>query len=161
SWKPAALNVLERRIFVVVAGVHIQELTSGPTVDRVSCQTTTDGVSVDLSAVDSAGMVNCTITGKNLSKDKVASIKLKLDDSTTKTGTIAPAADGNSATIAFKSSDFDGISRDFELFLTDSAGNDIDAKQKLKFTVRVPSFTSVYSAGSILKVTLRGSNLDR
>src|SRR5205807_5891422 len=39
KWHAAALEVLEHRIYVVVAGVHIQEVPNAVTVNAVKCPT--------------------------------------------------------------------------------------------------------------------------
>jgi hypothetical protein len=146
-------------LFVVIAGVHIQELTSGSAVDKLSCPIMGDG-SIDLSRTDSSGSVSCTLNGSHL--DKVASIKLQATTSNI-AGTIQPAADGNSATITFKASDFNGITGKYKLILTDGTGKDLDSNQTLTFNIRAPKINSVVVAplGNDLVAKISGNNLDR
>jgi hypothetical protein len=166
NWNAAAIAILQRRIFVVIGGVHIQEVANSPVVTKVSCPTLTDGT-IDLSVVDSNGSVSCTLEGTHL--DKAASIKVE-QGSTVKSGALKAASDGNSATIGFKAADFAGASGKYELFLTDSSGADLDTKQALNFAVRKPDVTNVsfapgtlaaVNAGNPLTTTLTGTNLDR
>jgi hypothetical protein len=166
KWNAAALRVLEARTFVVISGIHIQEMSNNPSVDRIDCPRAGDN-SVDLSQANSAKEVPCTISGSRLDKDHVASVKLQKDkDSFTET--FEPAADGKSGTIKIKTSDFDAKTGDYELFLTDTQGHDIDTHQKISFAVRKPTIGSVAYAWDPAKKTLTatltgtsGGNLDR
>lgn len=151
SWSGAAMNIFEHRVFVVVGGVHIQELSNTATVDKVNCPEVSDQT-IDLSQADSAGNISCTISGSNL--NQVASIKLEQGKAKTVTGTAAPSGDGNSATIGFSASQFNGVTGSFELFLTTSASQDIDAKQALSFGVRAVSFPNI--AGAALAGSVAG-----
>jgi hypothetical protein len=166
KWDPAAIEVLQRRVFVVIGGVHIQELPNNPQVTKVTCPTLADGT-VDLSAVDANGSIPCTLSGTQL--NKAASIKLE-QGTTVHTGTLKAASDGNSATIGFKATDFASAAGQYELFLTDSSGADLDTKQTLNFAVRKPDVTSVtyapatlalVSTAAALVATITGTNLDR
>jgi hypothetical protein len=166
DWESAAIAILQRRIFVVIGGVHIQEISSNPEVTKVTCPTIADGT-VDLSIGDSNGNISCTLVGTHL--DKAASIKLE-QGSTIRPGTLKASSDGTSATIGFKATDFAAATGKYELFLTDSAGTDLDTKQVLNFVVRSPDVTKVsyapatlsaVSSSTPLMVTLTGTNLDR
>jgi hypothetical protein len=169
SWAPAALNILKHRTFVVVAGIHIQEVSTNAVSNGISCPILLDGT-IDLSAQDASKDISCTITGKSL--DKAKSAKFEQGTSTSITATLTPASDGNSAKFTFKASDFAGKSGTFELFSVDSSGKETNLNQSLKFAVRTPVIDSVtYSqkgatatavtAGEDLTATIRGSNLDR
>jgi hypothetical protein len=168
-WAPAALNILKHRTFVVVAGVHIQEVSTNAVSNGISCPVLLDGT-IDLSAQDASKDISCTIAGKSL--DKAASAKFEQGTSTSIAATLTPASDGNSAKLTFKASDFVGKSGTFELFSVDSSGKETNLSQSLKFAVRTPVIDSVtYSQkgaaatavtkGEDLTATIRGSNLDR
>lgn len=168
-WQPAALNALKHRTYVVVAGVHIQEVSTNALVNSISCPTLTDGT-IDLSAKDVSGDVSCTIAGKNM--DKASSAKLEQGKNKSVSSTITPASDGNSATLSFKASDFAGQSGTFELFSDEGTGKETNLNQSLKFAARPPVIDSVQyvpasvtaaqvAAGASLTVTVTGSNLDR
>lgn len=163
-WAPAALNILKYRTFVVVAGVHIQEVSTNAVASGISCPILQDGT-IDLSAQDASKDISCTITGKSL--DKAASAKFEQGTSTSIIATLTPASDGNSAKLTFKASDFAGKSGTFELFSVDSSGKETNLNQSLKFAVRTPVIDSVtydlktVTAGQPLKATINGSNLDR
>jgi len=165
-WSPAAIEVLQRRVFVVVGGVHIQELPNNPQVTDVTCPMVGDGT-IDLSKADSSGNISCILTGTQL--NKAASIKLE-QSAIVRTGTLMAASDGNSATIAFRAADFTSAASSYELFLTDSSGIDLDTNRALNFSSRQSSVTGVtYSPGTLsaaspsapLTATITGINLDR
>ena len=144
SWNGAAMNIFEHRVFVVVGGVHIQELSNTATVDsKPKCPEVSDQT-IDLSQADSQGNVSCTISGNNL--NQVASIKLEQGTAKTITGTAAPSSDGDSATIGFLAAQFNGVTGSYELFLTTSGGQDIDAKQALSFGIRKPVIANLPAA---------------
>ena len=167
SWSPAALNILKHRTFVVVAGVHIQEVSPNAQANDISCPILTD-LTIDLSAQDTSGDVSCTISGTNLGTVKSAKLE-KLEQGTTisASATVTPAADGNSATLSFKASDFAGKSGTFEVFSVDSSSKETNLNLSLKFAVRPPVVENAsynpatVSASADLVVTLQGSNLDR
>ena len=163
KWRPAALQVLQRNVYVVIAGVHIQELTNDPVVHSVKCPVAGPDNAVDLSNVDANGNVACTLNGKNL--DRAASANLV--SGANKVGAaIQAAADGNSATLNIPAANFKGVTASYDLVLTDTTGKDIDTKQTIQFGVRKPAITSVdtlkiQNGTADLNVTLRGHNLDR
>jgi hypothetical protein len=165
-WSPAAIEVLQRRVFVVVGGVHIQELPNNPQVTDVTCPMLGDGT-IDLSKADSSGNISCILTGTQL--NKAASIKLE-QPAIVRTGTLMAASDGSSATITFKAADFTSAANSYELFLTDSSGIDLDTNRVLNFSSRQSNVTGVaYSPGTLsaasastpLTATISGTNLDR
>jgi len=161
KWKPAALRILQRRMFVVVAGVHIQEIKNNARIDNVKCPTVLGG-SIDLSAVDKDGNIACTLLGNRL--DRVASVKLGQDD---KAVQFKAASDGSSGALTFKANDFTGVSGSLALVLKDTAGKETDSGQSLTFSVRVPKIDQVvYKEKSAnpddnLQAILYGTNLDR
>lgn len=128
-WRPAAIEILQRRVFVVIAGVHILEVPNTARVDRVSCPPANDE-NVDLTKADSSGAVTCTLHGSNLTK--ASAIKLEQQGAKTISGTLT-ATDDQTATITFKTADAAGATGKYELFLTDTSGTDVDAKQGLNF----------------------------
>ncbi len=136
SWAPAALNILKHRTYVVVAGVHIQQVSPNAQADNISCPIVTDGT-IDLSAQDKSGDVSCTISGANLGTAKSA--KLEQGTSTSLSATLTAAADGNSAILSFKASDFAGKSGTFEVFWVDSSAKETNLNQPVKFAVRLPA----------------------
>jgi hypothetical protein len=165
KWAPAALDILKHRTYVVVAGVHIQEVSSAAVANSMSCPIVTDGT-VDLSAQDSTGDVSCTIQGKSL--DKAASASLEQGTAAKVSGTLKPAADANSTTLTFKASDLAGKNGTYELFFVDSASKETNSGQSIKFAVRAPVISNVTYAPSgalnpanPLSVTISGTNLDR
>ena len=164
SWSPAALNILKHRTFVVVSGVHIQELAPNAAANNISCPTVTD-LTVNLSAQDASGDVSCTISGANLGSAKSA--KLEQGTSTSVSATLTPASDGNTAALSFKASDFAGKSGAFTIFAVDGSSRETNLGQSLPFKVRPPTITNVaYSPAKLdktadLTVTITGSNLDR
>jgi hypothetical protein len=175
DWAPAALNILKHRIYVVVAGVHIIEVSKDAAADNISCPTVADGT-IDLSATDDKQNISCTIAGANMENAKSAELK---QGSTSISATLAPATDGNSATLGFKAADFAGTSGTYEIFSKGSTGKDSDLKKSLQFAIRVPVIDNVsYNPSSLvasvgaadatgpkgvteLTATIRGSNLDR
>jgi hypothetical protein len=134
NWQGAALRIMGYRTFVVIAGVHIQEVASSAQVNKVACPPGND-VNVDATKADSSGTITCTLNGSHLDKAGT-SVKLEQQGKTTITGTLKAATDGNSATITIKTNDVTSnkASGKYELFLTDSTGSDTDSKQALNFT---------------------------
>lgn len=129
-WAPAALNILEHRAYVVVAGVHIIEVSKDAAADNVSCPTKPDGTTIELSAADSAGNITCTIAGTNLSGVKSAILK---QGSTSISATLSPESDGNSATLGFKASMFKQGAGTYEIFSKNATGTETDLKKALLF----------------------------
>jgi hypothetical protein len=163
KWKPAALQVLERRMYVVVAGVHIQEVSNAPTLTAVKCPLAGPDNVVDLSQVDKDGNVSCNLAGKHL--DKAASTRLALKARSV-SANIDASSDGNTGTMTFKADDFNGTDNAgiYEIFIKDNSGNDNDTGQSLKFGTRTPTITSVAPPtlkGQPVQLTITGSNLDR
>jgi hypothetical protein len=163
NWAPAALEILKRRVFVVVAGVHIQEVAPNAKAENIVCPQASDGT-VDLSKQDKSGDVSCTISGTNLGSAKSA--KLEQGTATSVSATITPAADGNSAVLSFKASALAGDSGTFEVFSVDSAGKETDLDRSLQFALHAVVSSVVYSqtkldATADLTVTLKGSELDQ
>lgn len=164
KWRPAAVQILEHRVYVVVGGVHIQEVGNSPVVNNVNCPTLADGVSVDLSKADKNGVVTCPMTGSKLDRSASASLA---QGTTTIPAAITAAADGNTASLTFKVSDVNsalkGAGGAFSLKIKDTSGNDVDTKQTIKFAGG-PNITGVkYSSDNNggLNAILTGSNLDR
>jgi hypothetical protein len=100
DWKGAALRMLQEHTFVVVGGVHIQEVVTQPKIAHLDCPTLTGG-QVDISQLKD-GMVNCTVTGSGLGLVTDVSLEKGSDKIV---GKFKAASDGNSATLQFKPDD--------------------------------------------------------
>jgi len=122
KWRAAALDVLKQRIFVVVGGVHIQEVATQPKVASLSCPQLKSGP-VDLSQAQD-GSISCTVNGTGLGL--ITDLNLQKSDSKIP-GTIKPAADGNSATLQFKSDDLCSAEGNYSLFVTFKSDTQKDA----------------------------------
>jgi len=158
-WKPAALQALEQRTYVVIAGIHIQEVTGSTKLSNLDCSILPNGA-VDISQT-SDGVVTCSVTGSNL--DKVASVVLE-KEATKISGKIKAAKDGNSATIQFDPSvlsDADGV---YGLYTVDNSGGETDSGlsgqlQRQPWVSKVEKST-VDLKGPTAVVTLDGKHLD-
>ena len=166
NWKAAAIEILEKRAFVVIGGVHIQELTTGePQITNVDCPTLPSGV-IDLSQL-SDGSYACTILGSSL--DKISNVFLeKATDKVA--GKMRSIKDGSSATISFDPSMLCNGSGVYSVFFTGpstdqqksvgevNSGKTIQlARQPLISGIGSPSM-SLGSASANLILT--GANLD-
>jgi hypothetical protein len=100
-WKPAALDVLNRRIFVVVGGVHIKAVAKQPTLTSISCLPGSDPT-LDLSK-STGPNANCTLKGTDL--DLVSQVSLQnATDSNDKSqvqGTSSVSGDTTQAAVTF------------------------------------------------------------
>jgi hypothetical protein len=158
DWRGAAVRMLQEHTFVVVGGVHIQEIVTQPKVTNLSCQNLTTG-QLDLSQVQD-GVVSCTATGTGLNLVSAA----MLEKGTGKiAGTIKPATDGNSATITFKPEDLCNSEGSYSLFLTyksdaQKTPTDIDSGESALLG-KQPTVTSVSFASPTL--TINGACLDQ
>jgi hypothetical protein len=141
KWKPAALRMLQQNTYVVVGGVHIQELASQPSVSNLTCPSLSNGA-VDVSQTTN-GVVNCTMTGSGL--NLASSVTLEKDTSKI-SGKITPATDGSSATLQFSPDDLGDNAGVYSLYLTYKAGSqgtptDIDSGEKVTLA-KQPIITS-------------------
>jgi hypothetical protein len=129
DWKAAALRVLQGHTFVVIGGVHIQEVAKVGKISNLDCPNLTSG-SIDISQTKD-GVVTCSVTGEGL--DKVNSVKL--EKGTDKiSGKIKPAKDANSATLQFdpeKLSDGEGT---YSLYMIDSASTETDSGESVSLS---------------------------
>jgi hypothetical protein len=160
DWKAAALRMLQEHTFVVVGGVHIQEVAKAGKVRNLDCPSLTSGP-VDISQTKD-GVVTCTVTGEAL--DKVNSVAL--EKGTDKiAGKIKAAKDANSATLTFdpaKLSDGDGT---YSLFLIDSAGTETDSGESVSLS-KQPYIQDLKDSGTLdltqksPTLTLEGKHLD-
>lgn len=164
KWSPAALNILSHRVFVVISGVHIADVSDAPAVSKLNCPQLADGT-MDLSSLDANGNVSCNALGSNL--DSVTSAKLTKDAKTNITLTWTPAEDGNSAAATLKPADAIGATGNYELMGETSSSSSVDLGQSVNFLVHIPAITSVTYSQKILDstadltVTIEGTNLDR
>lgn len=160
DWKAQALEILQRRTYVVIGGVHIQEVQSAPKLVNLDCPTLPSGP-VDMSQAKD-GVVTCTVTGNSL--DKVASVKL--EKGTDKpTGKIKAAKDGNSASLEFSADALSDLSGVYSLYLVDQSGNETDSGDILQLSLQ-PVITKIEEPSLDLtkppaKITLDGKHLDQ
>jgi hypothetical protein len=162
DWKAAALRMLQEHTFVVVGGVHIQEVVTQPKVGNLDCPTLSSGP-VDISQVQD-GMVTCTATGTGL--NLVSAVAL--EQGTTKiAGKAKAATDGNSATLQFKPADLsDGVGA-YSLFLTYKSGSgtqptDSDSGESVLLSKQpVITSASITVSTTSATLTLQGKNLDQ
>lgn len=166
-WKPAALRMLQEHTFVVIGGVHIQEVTTQPKVVNLDCPTLSNGA-IDISQTKD-GMVNCTLTGSGLSP--VSSVTLEKGDSKIG-GKVKPAIDGNSAVLQFKPDDLSDNAGIYSLHLTYKSGSQSEptetdsnelvtlAKQPIISSADTLDLSSVTSAKPTT-LSLHGKDLDQ
>ena len=107
KWDGAALDILKRRTFVVIGGVHTKETPSQPTITSVSCPPKNDST-IDLANVSDPKNVSCTLKGNNL--DLIAQVELQnaqdANDKTTVQGSASiSGGDTTQATIVFLKDD--------------------------------------------------------
>jgi hypothetical protein len=166
DWKAAALEMLQKRAFVVIGGVHIQELTAPePKINNLTCPLLADG-SVDLSKATN-GVSICSVTGVGL--DKVASVVLEKGTDKV-SGKIKPATDGNSASIEFDTTALASSSGVYSLYLVESgtASQNSNAEVDSSKTVQLSKqpvitgieATSVYIGAATAALAVDGLNLD-
>jgi|ERR1700688_559753 len=105
NWKPAALDVLNRRIFVVVGGVHIKEVAKQPTLTSLSCLPGNDAT-LDLSKITGAS-ATCTLKGTDLDLVDLVSLQNATDtsDKATVTGSSSVHGDNTQADVSFLTAD--------------------------------------------------------
>lgn len=105
KWKGAALEVLEHRIFVVIAGVHIKEVAKQPTLSSIACDPGNDAT-IDLSRISGPNAV-CTLKGTDL--DLVSQVSLQnstdANDKTQVQGTSSVSGDTTQAAVLFLKDD--------------------------------------------------------
>jgi hypothetical protein len=113
DWRGAAVRMLQEHTYVVVGGVHIQEITTQPKLANLTCpQLKSD--QVDLSQAQNDA-VSCKVTGSGLGL--ISAVDLQKSDSKI-AGTITAATDGNSATLQFKPEDLCNAEGPYSLFVT-------------------------------------------
>jgi IPT/TIG domain len=164
DWQPAALRVLQNHVFVVIGGVHIQQLTNAPSkVASLDCPTLPGGA-IDI-AQSKDGVITCNVTGNGL--DKVSSVSI--EKGTEKiAGKVKPAKDGNSATLEFDPSALSDANGIYSLYLMTNSTNgsvqETDSGEKISLSLQ--TFVSSIdpqldlSQGSIVPLTLTGKHLD-
>jgi hypothetical protein len=124
DWRAAALRMLQEHTFVVVGGVHIQEVVTQPKIANLDCPTLTGG-QVDISQTQD-GMVTCSVTGGGLGL--VSAVTLEKGDSKI-AGKIKAAGDGNSASLQFKPDEMCGVEGAYSLYLTYKSGTQKDSTE--------------------------------
>jgi hypothetical protein len=105
KWSGAALSVLEHRIFVVIAGVHIKEVQKQPTLSSISCAPGNDAT-IDLSKITGPN-ATCTLKGADLDLVSQVSLQNAIDsnDKTQVQGTSSVSGDTTQATVTFLKDD--------------------------------------------------------
>jgi hypothetical protein len=105
NWKPAALDVLTHRIFVVVGGVHIKEVAKQPTLTSIACPPSNDAT-LNLSKITGPN-VACALKGSDL--DLISQVSLQnatdTNDKTQAQGTSSVSGDTTQATVTFLKND--------------------------------------------------------
>lgn len=107
-WAPAALEILEHRLFVVVSGVHIKETASQPTLSSITC-TPTNNTTIDLSQIGGT-TATCAVKGSDL--DLLSQILLQnpTDSNDQATGAVSvTGGDNTQATVTFAVKDLIGL----------------------------------------------------
>ena len=159
KWKPLALETLEKRTFVVIGGVHIQELQALPKTTNLDCPTLPSG-SLDLSQTQD-GAFACSLSGTNL--DRVSSIALEKGADRI-VGKLKPAKDGNSATITLDIASLSDLSGIYSLFFVDKAGTETDSGESVVLSLQ-PIVTKLEEAAIDLsqanaKLTIDGKHFE-
>lgn len=161
KWKARALEILQRRTFVVIGGVHIQQIVAAAKINNMDCPTLNSGPA-DFSQLQD-GLFTCSATGENLGL--VASVTLEKGGDKP-AGKIKPAKDGNSAALTFDPlalSDFSGV---FTLYLVDQAGTKTNSGESVLLSPMEPVITKVEEPSldvskASATVTLDGKHLDQ
>jgi hypothetical protein len=124
DWRGAAIRMLQEHTFVVMSGVHIQEVVTQPRLASLSCANQLKGGQLDLSKTNN-GNVECTVSGSGL--NLVTGVDIEKADSKI-SGTFKVGTDNSSATIQFKPDDklcvADGT---YSLFVTYKSDTQKDA----------------------------------
>ena len=159
-WRAAALRMLQERTFVVVGGIHIQEVVTQPKIANLSCPTLTGG-QIDISQTKD-GTVNCSVTGSGLGL--ASAVDLEKGD-TKIAGQIKAAGDGNSATLQFKPDDLYNAEGVYSLFVSYKAGSQTEPKELDSGTIvslsKQPIIESADMPTISSPLTLKGKNLDQ
>lgn len=114
DWRGAAVRMLQEHTFVVVGGVHIQQIVTQPRVASLSCPQLTSG-KVDLSQTDDSKMVSCTLSGAGLSL--ITGVNLQKNDNGKIAGKIKVNSDGNTAALTFAPKDLCAAEGDYGLYV--------------------------------------------
>ena len=158
DWRSAALRMLQEHTFVVVGGIHIQEVVTQPKIANLDCQRLTGG-QIDISQLKD-GMVSCTVTGSGLGLVSEVSFE---KGSTKIVGKIKASSDGNSATLEFKPDDMCDTEGLYSLYLTYKSNSEkdathIDSGESASLT-KEPSVTGAKLLSNTLTIT--GKCLDQ
>ncbi len=162
DWKGAALRMLQEHTFVVVGGIHIQEVVTQPKVGNLDCPTLVSGP-IDISQTQD-GVVTCSVTGTGL--NLVSAVTLEQGTARI-AGKDKAATDGNSATLQFNPEDLsDGVGT-YSLFLTYKLGSaaqstEIDSGESVLLSKQpVITSASLNISTASATLTLQGKNLDQ
>ncbi|HLY60832.1 MAG TPA: hypothetical protein VKV95_08800 [Terriglobia bacterium] len=163
KWRALALEILQNRTFVVLGGVHIQEVQGTSKIANLNCPTFSSG-EVDVSQTKD-GIVSCSVTGNSL--DKVSSVALE-KGSEKIAGKIKAAADGNSATLQFDPVKLCSGDGNYSIYLVDNSSTETDSGQLIALKTQ-PLVTDVKGSASDgtldmakdpATLTLNGGHLD-
>lgn len=151
KWSPLAVAVLERRVFVVIAGVHIKEAATQPTLSSITCEPDND-TTIALSKVTGPN-VTCTVKGQDL--DLVSQIVLKnatdTKDQTQIIGVSSVHGDATQATVLFGANDLTGLKgMTYKVYyaLKDSTPQPATLTVTVQQVVSLDSMTLTFSAKS-------------
>jgi len=104
NWRAAALAVLERRVFVVISGVHIKEVAKQPTFSGITCAPA-NNTTIDLSKISDPS-ATCSLKGTDL--DLIGQLVLESPTDATdqaKGSASVTAGDTTQATATFATKD--------------------------------------------------------
>jgi hypothetical protein len=140
KWNPLALAVLERHVFVIIAGVHIKDVADTPTITSVTCAPG-NSATIALAKITDPN-VTCTLKGTDL--DLVSRVELQnATDTTDKTqveGTSSVSGDTTQSTVLFNPKDLTGLKgTTYTLYYSLKGGT----PQKTSLTVTVQQVISV------------------
>jgi hypothetical protein len=138
KWNALALAVLERRVFVVIAGVHIKEAAQEPTFTTITCAPGNDATIALAKITGSAA--SCTLKGGDL--DLISQVELENpNDSTDKVdGASSVSGDNTQATVQFNTSDLVKLKgTSYTLYYSLKGGN----PEATKLTVTVQQVVSL------------------
>jgi hypothetical protein len=144
SWNALALAVLERRVFVVIAGVHIKEVAKEPTFTSITCAPGNDST-IALGKITESKSATCTLKGTDL--DLISKVQLQnATDSSDKTqieGSSSVSGDTTQATVQFNTNDLAGLKgTSYALYYSLKDGS----SQKSSLTVTVQQAVSLSPA---------------
>ncbi len=152
KWDPLAVALLERHIFVIIAGVHIKEAAKEPTFASITCAPG-DNATITLSKVTGAAAANCTLKGTDL--DLVSQVELQspTDSNDKVDGASSVSGDNTQATLQFNTTDLAKLKgTTYTLYYSLKGGS----PEATKLTVTVQPVISFSPASLSFSTTDRG-----